>query len=181
MLMTNRVIELRKSKGMSRKAVASELKLDQTTYGKYELGKRQPSVEVLNKISSFFNVSTDYLLGKTDYKYHFNDDGKLVTKIPIDLGTDAKELHYECDDENKPLQGNNQDLEVFFEEPLQSYAIWLRKIGISISAGGKSGKITVLFGDDEGYEITDCVGSILQASKENFKTMVRQFGKPWSK
>ena len=51
---------------MSRKAVAAELNLEQSTYGNYELGKRQPSLEVLDKLADFFNVTTDYLLGKSD-------------------------------------------------------------------------------------------------------------------
>ncbi|HHD2591116.1 helix-turn-helix domain-containing protein [Clostridium perfringens] len=39
-----------------------------TAYGYYEQVKRSPDPETLNKLSDYFNVSTDYLLGKSDIK-----------------------------------------------------------------------------------------------------------------
>ncbi|MCL2462254.1 MAG: helix-turn-helix domain-containing protein [Defluviitaleaceae bacterium] len=59
-----RLATLRKERGLSKRELSFALNLEQSTYGKYELGKRQPSLEVLQKLSSFFDVSTDYLLGK---------------------------------------------------------------------------------------------------------------------
>ena len=66
MLMTDRLSKLRQQKNMSRKAVAAALQLDQTTYGNYELGKRQPSLDTLDRLADFFDVSIDYLFGRTD-------------------------------------------------------------------------------------------------------------------
>jgi transcriptional regulator with XRE-family HTH domain len=40
--------------------------LEQSAYGKYELGQRQPSLGVLQRLSNYFGVTTDYLLGNTD-------------------------------------------------------------------------------------------------------------------
>ena len=56
---------------------------------------------------------------------------------------------------------------------------WLRKVGISISGGGNTGRVVVEIEHDDFYDITDNLGAILQMSKEHFKVMVRQLGKSW--
>lgn len=70
-MLESRLEELRKKKGMTRKDVADHLEIDQSTYGKYELGKRAPDYEILDKLANLFNVSTDYLLGRTNIKNHY--------------------------------------------------------------------------------------------------------------
>lgn len=57
----NKLKSLRESKGMSQADCAKALGIDRTTYAKYENGgsvKRN-----VEKLASFFNVTTDYLLG----------------------------------------------------------------------------------------------------------------------
>ncbi|MDR1761671.1 MAG: helix-turn-helix transcriptional regulator [Bacteroidales bacterium] len=68
MVLHERLAQLRKEKEISKRELSFLLNLEQSTYGKYELGKRQPSLEVLQKLADYFNVSTDYLLGNTDIK-----------------------------------------------------------------------------------------------------------------
>lgn len=65
-MLTDRLEALRISKGMTKKGVAEYLKIDQSTYGKYELGKREPDYDTLSKIAQLFNTTTDYLLGNSD-------------------------------------------------------------------------------------------------------------------
>ena len=72
-LLKERLAQLREVKGVRKKDVALILNIDQTTYGKYELGKRQPSLESLYKLAEYFNVTTDYLLGRSD---NLNPPGK---------------------------------------------------------------------------------------------------------
>ena len=55
--------KLRKEKGLNQSELADILDLKQRTYNAYELGVNEPSIEVLKKLSSFFNVSIDYLVG----------------------------------------------------------------------------------------------------------------------
>lgn len=59
-----RLKELRESKSFTRKYVADQIKIDQTTYGKYELNKREPDSETMKSLADFFGVSVDYLLGR---------------------------------------------------------------------------------------------------------------------
>lgn len=58
--------ELRESKGMSQSALAEALEISRGSISFYENGERVPDILVLCKVSNFFNVSTDYLLGKTE-------------------------------------------------------------------------------------------------------------------
>mgnify|MGYP000897563935 CR=1 FL=1 len=67
-MLERRLEELRTGKKLTKKEVATFLKIDQSTYGKYELGKRQPDYDTLSKLAELFCVSTDYLLGLTDIK-----------------------------------------------------------------------------------------------------------------
>lgn len=48
--------------------LADYLKVKQTTYSKYELGKINIPVEVLIKLADYYDVSIDYLVGRTKNK-----------------------------------------------------------------------------------------------------------------
>lgn len=54
--------ELRERRGLYQKDVAAHLKVDRTTYGKYETGDSEPSFEILKRIARFYEVSIDFLL-----------------------------------------------------------------------------------------------------------------------
>jgi transcriptional regulator with XRE-family HTH domain len=61
-----RLKKLRKDKGLTQKQMAEVLEMTVTGYQYYEYGKREISVKVLTAIADYFDVSTDYLLGRTD-------------------------------------------------------------------------------------------------------------------
>lgn len=57
--------QLRKSKGYANmKDFCDEAKISINTYQNYETGKRMPTAEFLMKLADFYNVTTDYLLGR---------------------------------------------------------------------------------------------------------------------
>ena len=57
--------EIRKRKRYSQLKVALELSISREALSYYETGKRSPDLEMLVKLSRYFNVSIDYLiLGK---------------------------------------------------------------------------------------------------------------------
>ncbi len=81
-----RVKELRERAQLSQKAFSDIIQVTQSTYALYELGKREPSLETLCKISDYFKVSVDYLLGRemlyllpgtNDYENVLNKYGPL--------------------------------------------------------------------------------------------------------
>lgn len=54
---------LRTERNLLQKEVAAYLGITRPAYSAYEMGKRQPDYATLINLASFFNVSTDYLLG----------------------------------------------------------------------------------------------------------------------
>ena len=62
-----RLKELRKSKRITQKELANMLHLsDKSSISRYEKGQNRPQFDVITKIADILNVSSDYLLGKTD-------------------------------------------------------------------------------------------------------------------
>ena len=61
-----RLKELRTKRHLLQKDVAAVLGIDRTTYVKYENGLSEPSYDILCKLAEYFEVSTDYLLGRDD-------------------------------------------------------------------------------------------------------------------
>lgn len=60
-----RIRDLREDRDLPQKALAEYLQIHQTTYSDYELGRLNIPVPVLHKLADFYNVSVDYLLGRT--------------------------------------------------------------------------------------------------------------------
>ena len=64
----NRLRDLREDKDLKQKDLAAYLQIHQTTYSDYELGKLNIPIGVLHTLADFYNVSVDYLLGRTNVK-----------------------------------------------------------------------------------------------------------------
>ena len=56
---------LRKQKGLSQKQASEELGISQSLLSHYEKGIRECGLDFLVKVANYYNVSTDYLLGRT--------------------------------------------------------------------------------------------------------------------
>ncbi|MEK4715376.1 helix-turn-helix domain-containing protein [Sporosarcina sp. FSL K6-5500] len=61
-----RLISLRKEKKLLQTDVAEKIGVARATYGAYEQGTRQPDFDTLQIMADFFEVTTDYLLGRID-------------------------------------------------------------------------------------------------------------------
>lgn len=61
-----RLKELRKKRKISQLKLAMDLQLNQNAISRYETGVREADYETLIKIADYFDVSIDYLLGRTD-------------------------------------------------------------------------------------------------------------------
>ena len=61
-----RLKELRKKKGLSQLRLATDLNTTQNTISRYETGEREPGIDELITIADYFNVSVDYLIGRTE-------------------------------------------------------------------------------------------------------------------
>lgn len=65
--MYRRLRDLREDHDLTQKELAKLLSFTTSAYLKIERGERTLTAEVLIDLSNFYNVSTDYLLGITDY------------------------------------------------------------------------------------------------------------------
>ena len=62
-----RLIEQRTINKLTQRQVADYLQIAQPSYIRYENGSAEPTLENLVKLAELFDVSTDYLLGRTEY------------------------------------------------------------------------------------------------------------------
>lgn len=68
-----RLLKLRKKSNMTLEELAESVGTTKSTISRYENGMRQPKQDILEAFADFFNVSTDYLLGRTDLKHTIKD------------------------------------------------------------------------------------------------------------
>lgn len=66
MSFSTRLKELRKRERLTQQDLADKLNVDRTSVGKWETDRNLANNDILQKICSMFNVSMDYLLGRTD-------------------------------------------------------------------------------------------------------------------
>ena len=67
-ILAKRLKECRKEKGYTQMQVAIYSDITERAYQNYELMMREPKIEILVRIADFFDVSLDYLCGRTDEK-----------------------------------------------------------------------------------------------------------------
>ena len=88
--------KLRTSSNLTQNAIAERLGISRSTIGMYETGAREPDYETLEKIADYFNVDTDFLLGRT----------AQTTMLPETIGKLAKT--HELDTIYEQLSDHNQ-------------------------------------------------------------------------
>lgn len=62
----SRLKEIRKSKGITQKQLASAIGASERGIQNYELNERKPAYDVLLALADYFEVSLDYLVGRSD-------------------------------------------------------------------------------------------------------------------
>ena len=110
----DRLRELREGKKMYQEDLAKKINVSKSTIGMYERNEREPNDETLLRLSSFFDCSTDYLLGRSD-------DPRLSEKEDKEADERARELleileSMEDEEERKKL-----------EEQVLAYAKFLKE------------------------------------------------------
>ena len=64
--MFRRIRDLREDHDLTQKEMAKALNCSQQVYSNYELGQRDVPTDILIKLSLFYNVSVDYILGLSE-------------------------------------------------------------------------------------------------------------------
>lgn len=98
---SKRLTNLRENRNWSKSYVARQLKLSPQRYSNWEYGTREPDLDNLKKISKLFDVTIDYLLGKSP----------TIVKEPQSIKVDLDEI---LDDvrsfDGKPLDNHDREL-----------------------------------------------------------------------
>ncbi|TPG68928.1 XRE family transcriptional regulator [Brevibacillus laterosporus] len=74
-MLTEILAKLRTTKKITQADLAKKLGIARTTYAGYENGSRKPDPDTLQKLADVFEVSVDYLLGRTDNPTNINKSG----------------------------------------------------------------------------------------------------------
>ncbi|PAE70601.1 helix-turn-helix domain-containing protein [Bacillus licheniformis] len=100
-MFNKKLIALRKSKKLTQEEMALKIGVHRGTYANYERGHRQPDYETLKKIADFFEVTTDYLLDRSEKEsvvkeekasYIFGDpDLQIAFREASDFSEEAKQ------------------------------------------------------------------------------------------
>lgn len=106
----NRLRELRIERELLQSDIAKLINKSERTVGFYETGERDMNTETLAILANFFNVSIDYLLGKSDirnpedYKYAYNRP-KEAEGLSDEEVNDALRFYKEM---KKKIEGENK-------------------------------------------------------------------------
>ena len=65
-MFAERLSYLRKTKNLSQHELGEIFHISQRSISRLETGESLPNSQILNQVADFFNVSTDFLLGRTD-------------------------------------------------------------------------------------------------------------------
>lgn len=77
-ILSERLVEVRKINGYTRRRLAEELNRPYRTITNYETGEHEPGHKYLIEIAKKFGVTTDYLLGLSDDPQKTADDEKKI-------------------------------------------------------------------------------------------------------
>ncbi len=66
MTFSDRLIYLRKTRNVTQKQICEAINMSTTGYQRYEYGEREPAYNNLISLADYFNVSLDYLVGRSD-------------------------------------------------------------------------------------------------------------------
>lgn len=87
-----RLKQLRVEAKLTQQQMAEAFNIKQPTYAQWETGRTKPKGETLEKFADFFNVSTDYLLGKTQPKKELSVFPERLRQLRAESNLTQREL-----------------------------------------------------------------------------------------
>ena len=118
------LIKLREESGLTQQQLADELKITRQSLSLYEKSERTINIELFADIASFFNVSADYLLGRTETKT-LNENIQGACKVTGLSEKAVKMLNEEVKhiSENPENNESRRCLEII-SELIANYYLW---------------------------------------------------------
>lgn len=108
----NRLRFLRNERGESLQTIARYLNVTIQTISNYETEKRDMTPETILKLSEYFGVSTDYLLGKTTEKNSIKDISNKLYMAPVygQISAGTPNWAEECIEGRLPIDPSLMDI-----------------------------------------------------------------------
>ncbi|MBA4543434.1 MULTISPECIES: helix-turn-helix domain-containing protein [Thermoactinomyces] len=117
-----RLKALRNKAKLSQKDLAEKLGINRVTYSQYEVNRREPDIDTLQKIADFYEISLDYLAGRTDHQTSKKESKDIDRtqdmlnaiesgdlKKLIEIMKELDELYYVENDEKYIVEGDKKD------------------------------------------------------------------------
>lgn len=113
---------LRKENRLTLDDLKNIVNTTKATLSRYENGKREPKAEFVEKVADYFNVSTDFILGKTDVRNYNKTHGQRDAYHPTLNKKDMRDIEKMTDNFLGGMDGDimlngeildEEDLELF--------------------------------------------------------------------
>lgn len=123
-IFAERLIKLREKFGLTQQQLADELKITRQSLSLYEKSERTINIELFADIAIFFNVSADYLLGRTETKT-LNEDIQGTCKVTGLSEEAVKVLNDEVKHiSDNPENGESRHCLEIISELIANYNLW---------------------------------------------------------
>ena len=104
-----RLKSLRQEKKITQQDLANLLSVSASTVGMYEQQRRDPDTETLKQLAEYFNVSIDYLLGKSDIRNQYPNSKVKMSESNLS-GDNLEQLEQEFPEGVKVLRRASKEL-----------------------------------------------------------------------
>ena len=91
-IFSTRLKELRNQANLSQQELSKIIGISKSSINMYERGEREPGLETVGAFADYFDVQTDYLLGKHDDKRSLKE-GKKYNRLIIQVLDDFRLIH----------------------------------------------------------------------------------------
>lgn len=139
---------LRKERGLSQKQAAADLEVTQALLSHYENGKRECGLDFLVRAADYYNVSVDYLLGRS----------------PMSTGASVTEQQLPDSSDTEKYNGAPSGLSVFFQKKLLTNSI---EILFSLLIKAKNSNLSKSVYSFLSIAVYRCYRMIYSAGREN--------------
>lgn len=139
---------LRKERGLSQKQAAADLEVTQALLSHYENGKRECGLDFLVRAADYYNVSVDYLLGRS----------------PMSSGASVTEQQLPESSDTEKYDGSPSGLSVFFQKKLLTNSI---EILFSLLIKAKNSELSKAVYSYLSLAVYRCYRMIYSAGKKN--------------
>lgn len=165
-----RIRSLRKERNLTQEELCNLIDIKRSVFTKYELEQVVPGIDTLIKLGNFFEVSIDYLVGRTNIRYKnyayekdlINNFASLLNELPVEQ--DTTELYSFLVNFSESLKQHsiNKETQLLFKA-IDNLAIYHNDLLQLKKTNPKIDQKVLSYYQETAREIIDCVNGILNS------------------